>query len=243
MTHRVGVVTYKSNVHAWVLDLPGCIAGGRDVAEVGPALDLAILEHVAWLGMHGESVDEAYDWQIVETLPAAEHGGDACFAAEATPPSHEDLDVAIRRMKFARADLVASIDSLPPLLLDWEPPATAFASFDAWAPEPRSIRALVDHVLSFEVYYRDALQNGAAGGISTRVADAAADRAVTVGRLRSLTDDDRARVWRPIRPGHTEPEEWTVRKVLRRIISHERAHTAEIVQRRTWPLLGVPVLS
>jgi hypothetical protein len=31
-----------------------------------------------------------------------------------------------------------------------------------------------------------------------------------------------------------------VRKLVRRIISHERAHTAEIEQRRTWLLAGVP---
>jgi hypothetical protein len=36
------------------------------------------------------------------------------------------------------------------------------------------------------------------------------------------------------------PEQWTVRKVIRRIISHERFHTKEIQQRLSWILLGVP---
>jgi hypothetical protein len=33
-----------------------------------------------------------------------------------------------------------------------------------------------------------------------------------------------------------------VRKLARRIITHERGHAAEIMQRRTWILLGVPEL-
>jgi hypothetical protein len=63
---------------------------------------------------------------------------------------------------------------------------------------------------------------------------------MTLSLLRSLSDEQRARVYRPIRPGVATPGSWTVRKVIRRIISHERAHTAEILQRRTWILLGVP---
>jgi hypothetical protein len=33
MTHKVGVVRHEGSVHLWALDLPGCIVGGRDVAE------------------------------------------------------------------------------------------------------------------------------------------------------------------------------------------------------------------
>jgi hypothetical protein len=43
-----------------------------------------------------------------------------------------------------------------------------------------------------------------------------------------------------VRPGRTVAEEWTVRKVARRIIAHERAHAAEVRQRLTWVLLGLP---
>ena len=62
----------------------------------------------------------------------------------------------------------------------------------------------------------------------------------TAERLRALHASERSRVFRPLRPGSAEAEAWTVRKVARRLISHDRAHAAEIMQRRSWVLLGVP---
>ena len=69
MQHCLGLVSYElgadrvlSSLHAWVLDLPGCIAGGRDLKEVEQNLPLVIAEHEAWLlqaerplarGLHG----------------------------------------------------------------------------------------------------------------------------------------------------------------------------------------------
>ena len=243
MKLRVGLVAYETLLHAWVLDLPGCVAGGRDHDALNLHLPLAIAEHVAWLRGHGEDVEEPDGWEIVETAHASPNGGDACFEAEQPPPSPEELELAIRRMTFARDDLLASFAALPRPLLDWEPPATAFASFDPWAPEPRSIRGLVEHVLAFEVYYRDALRDGPSRGIAENVPDTSADRAMTVARLRSLTGDELGRTFHPIRPGIDAAESWTVRKVLRRLISHERAHTAEIMQRRTWLILGPPLVA
>jgi hypothetical protein len=43
-----------------------------------------------------------------------------------------------------------------------------------------------------------------------------------------------------IRRGRNRSCRLTIRKVLRRLISHDRDHAAEILQRRTWLLLGVP---
>ncbi len=96
------------------------------------------------------------------------------------------------------------------------------------------------HVLQFEIYYRDGLHDGPAKGISEHPRDATLEHDATVRLLRSLSDVGRERVFHPVRLGHDHAEEWTVRKVLRRVISHDRAHTAEIIQRRTWLLLGVP---
>jgi DinB family protein len=135
---------------------------------------------------------------------------------------------------------MSAFEPLPDAVLDWVPPAAAFEKFDPWAPDVRTIRGLLRHVLQFEVYYRDGPRDGAAKGISEQTGDPPAEHARTVQLLRSLTDDGRSRLYRPLRPGQSAPEEWTVRKMLRRTISHERAHTAEIQQRRTWLVLGVP---
>ncbi len=236
MKHSVAIASYGGNVQAWLLDLVGCIVGGSDLHDAEAKLPLAIAEHIAWLSSHGEAIDATTDFEIVETMNAT---GDFCFAAERAPLSADELETLIARAGYARADLISAIELLPDAILDWEPPASAFASFDAWAPDVRSIRGLMRHVLQFEIYYRDGLRDGPAKGISERPTDAGGEHDVTARFLRSLSDADR-RVFRPERPGHAESEEWTARKMLRRLISHDRAHAAEIIQRRTWLLLGVP---
>jgi predicted RNase H-like HicB family nuclease len=241
MKLRIGLVALHSQLHAWVLDLPGCLAGGRDVDEIARMLPLAVAEHVAWLRRHGEAIDELEGWQIAETIDAADRP-DFLFDADRTPLGSAELETLIARMQYARADLLGAVRDLPDAILDWEPPASAFGTFDPWAPDVKSIRDVVRHVLQLEAYYRDGLRDGEARGIFEDVADAASERERTVAVLRSLSDEERGRVYRPLRPSQAVPEEWTVRKVLRRIISHERAHTAEIIQRRTWILLGPPRL-
>lgn len=243
MTLRIGLVDYGDELHAWVLDLPGCIAGARAEHEVAPTIDLAIAEHGGWLRRHGEDVGGTVGWEIVERIDGRAYdaaGGEFCFLAEQGPLSRDDLDRGIARMGFARADLMAAIGGQPDAVLDWAPPRSSFASFDAWAPDVRTIRDVARHVLELEAYYRGGLTDGASSGIFGAVAGFEDERRTTIDALRALDDAGRARVWRPVRPGRAAAEEWTVRKALRRMISHERAHTAEIAQRLTWILLGPP---
>jgi hypothetical protein len=243
---RLGIVTYENQIHAWALDLFGVVSWGRDIDDLGGRLPLVIAEHLAWLRHNGEDAGDSVEWEIAETIDGtalAATGGEFCFEAERAPLSREELERGIARMAFARTDLHAEIEGMPDAVLDWEPPLSSVAHFDAWAPEARTIRGIVQHVLQLETYYRAGLREGTAAGIFERVGQPAEERERTVALLRSLDDDARSQVYRPVRPGRSTPEDWTVRKVLRRIISHERHHTAEITQRRAWLLLGVPRLN
>lgn len=240
MTHRVAVANYGGHVLAWLLDLPGVVLGGDSIADVERQLPLVIAEHIAWLGEHAEVIASDGSWEIVETLDVDDQASELCFASEKTPLSREELEILVRRFELARADLIVATEHLPDALLAWAPPRSTVRRFDPWAPDVRSIADIKTHVLQLEVYYRDGLRDGPVAGIVERVDDPARELACTVDLLRSLSDADRARVYRPTRPSRTTPDEWTARKVLRRLISHERAHTAEIVQRRTWLLIGLP---
>ena len=245
MTHPVGLVTYANAVHAWVLDLPGAIAGAPVVDALHDALPLTIAEYEAWLRPHGEAVEPSSRWEIAETIDGealAATGGEFCFAYDRQPLDRDQLERLIRYMTWSRDDLHAVIDSLPDPLLDWAPPASSIASADAWAPEVRTIREIMTHVLQLEIYYRDALRDGPAKGIFETAGDPAPERARTLDLLRSLDDAARSHVYLPVRPGRSTAEEWTVRKLIRRVISHERVHAAEARQRLTWVLLGTPRL-
>ena len=146
------------------------------------------------------------------------------------------------RLQYAREDMLEVLVTLPVPVLDWLP-SIAPVSPDAWAPEVRTIREIVAHVLQLGVYYRDALRDGPASGIFEQVSDAAHELELTQVVLRGVDRRERSRVFRPVRPGRSVPEEWTIRKVVRRQIAHERVHTAEIQQRLAWLLLGLPARS
>ncbi len=239
MTHTIGMADYGDFRHAWVLDLPGCIVGGQTIGAIESMLPIVIAEHIGWLASHGEQIEHHGDWRIVETLDGIAKP-DFCFDAEKIALTPGELDVLIRRMSYARDDLMAALAPLTDVVVDWTPPASAFESFDAWAPEARSIRGLVTHVLQLEAFYRGALTDAAAPGIYESVSNPEKERARTVNAFRAMDGEALSRVYRPRHPGQPVGGEWTIRKAVRRIISHERAHTAEIEQRRTWLLLGVP---
>jgi len=240
LTHPVGLVDDGSRLLAWVLDLPGCVAGARDREGLDAALSLAIAEHTAWLRTQGEAIAESLDWRIAERVDAREAPGDPCFAAERASVTPHELATFIARLRRARQDLLDAVADLPPAVLDWAPPLSAMHAIDPWAPHARTMRQIASHVVRFEIYYRDGLRDGPAKGIFERPGDPGTERARTLALLDALRDDDRHRVFRPLRPGQSAPEQWTVRKFVRRMISHDRAHAAEIIQRRTWILLGVP---
>ena len=212
-----------------------------DRAALDRMIPLALAEHVAWLREHGEDAPAPGPWRVDEEIDATRDASmDILFAAERDGVGDAELERWIARAGFARAGLLAAFDALPGELRDFAPPAESMAHVDPWARDPRTARDIITHVLRLEVYYRDALRDGAARGIFEDVADPATERAQTIDILRSVPRSGRARTFAPVRPRATAPERWTLRKVVRRIISHERAHAAELVERRTWAYLGVP---
>lgn len=240
MSYKIGLVLREGLALAWLLDLPGCVVGGRDGDEIVAKLPRAIADHRGWLRAHGEAVGGLDEWEFIEVVTGT--AGDVVFEAEQEAIPANQMERLIGHVEFARDDLLAALDNVPEAVLDWEPPRSAFTSFDPWALEVRTIRDVAQHVYQFEVYYREGLRDGPAAGIYEAIPDPVVEHVRTIHRLRSLTDGERCRVWRPLRPGQIEPEEWTARKVLRRMISHERAHSTEIIQRQTWAWvsLGIP---
>jgi hypothetical protein len=112
---------------------------------------------------------------------------------------------------------------------------------DEWKPQPLTIREIAEDVAGAESYYRRGLEDGhqtyAPNDEAPRLE---AERTLLVETLRSLSAEDRARRFSPQRAWQSAPEHWTARKVIRRVISHERFHTAEIRQRLSWLQVGVP---
>lgn len=244
--HDVGVVDYGGGLTmAWVLDLPGCSAELPADGDPSRPLTLAIAEHGVWLRRHGRPADDDFTWRTAEIVdatrpPAEGGGGEFLFAAERTPLTLGEFARMLELLDFARADLLAELRELPAELLAWEPPVSAMGEVHEWAPEARTIGGIVEHVTQLEQYYRDGLRDGPAKGKFEAVRDMEEERAATIAMLRAMDEMALSRIHHPVHSADIGAEDWTVRKTLRRMIAHERMHTAEIRQRMAWLLVGVP---
>jgi hypothetical protein len=177
----------------------------------------------------------------VDTRTVDAQDGEFCYDDDLRPLSDDGIARGLRLMEYARSDLLAAIGGLADGILDWRPPKSAMAQIDPWQPEPLTIREIVHQIPASESYYRNCLRDGPLPDEPKSIAhDLEAQRAKTVATFTSLSPADRGRKFFPQTPWGEKPEHWTPRKTLRRIIAHERFHTAEIIQRRTWILLGVP---
>ena len=222
-------------VRAWVPSLPGCFCEAPAEGEALARMPAVIAEYLAWLHRHGEEApSDTADVEVIERIVTAPGRGEPCFAADRIPASEEDIERALRLMSHARQELGALIGDLPEAVLDWRPAA------DKW-----SIREIVSHIASAEGYYRASLlAEQPEREPPVERFDLALQREHAIAHLRSLTGEQRARVFRPTWPWREdEGEEWPVRKALRRFIYHERFHTRDIQQTLSWLLMSAPDVS
>jgi hypothetical protein len=245
LTFRIGITRTDFAPSATVFDLPGCGAEATDSSSLLQLLPICIGEYLSWLKGHGETVqnESTTQFEVVEeidptSIEAAD--GEFCFEDDLRPAMPQDIETAIRYMGYAREDLLGVINELPAVVLDWRPPKSAMARIDSWKPVVLTIREIIQDITGAEGYYRTGLQDGESSEAGDERSSLEFQRERTLERLRTLSDRELSRVYRPRRTWQDGSEMWTVRKALRRIISHERFHTAEIQQRLTWLLLGVP---
>jgi len=129
-----------------------------------------------------------------------------------------------RLMAYARADLLALVQTLPDEVLDWQP-----------APQSLSIRRLLRHVGNAEEWYVSRLvppetlpPEWEHDGELPTFEFLEMERRTAVTWLRQLSDEERSGVFYPTHWTQHPEEPWTARKVLRRFLEHEREHTAQI---------------
>ncbi|HEY8173890.1 MAG TPA: DinB family protein [Dehalococcoidia bacterium] len=249
VVYRAGLSVTATEVNAIVFDLPGCSFSAASVSDARTLLPAAIAEYLSWLASHDEEVAPGdTDAEIVEEVdPNAGDvaDGEFCFDDDLRPVTDDEIERAIQLLQRSRGDLVSTIESLPDVLLDWRPPLSAMARVDEWKPGVLTIREIVRDISAAESYYRGALLDGdGPPDPDAELYDLALQRERLIATLRALPASDRGRVFRRTMPWQESGEEhWTVRKVIRRVVGHERFHTAEIRQRLTWVLLGVPTCS
>jgi|DewCreStandDraft_5_1066085.scaffolds.fasta_scaffold00434_13 predicted RNase H-like HicB family nuclease len=213
---------------AHVPDLAGCTATGPDRAAALAALPAAIRAYLRWCGEHGEPLptDEPVEVAVAEVVrgcrPWRRGGAHALFSVDRAPLGDAELRAYLRRMSYARGDLLALVRGLSPHTLDASPPGLP------------SVRAVLAHLIETEAWYLSRLgQRIPAVYDGTDIVQRLVDsRARAVEVILRLSPRQRDLVYVPTENPSDNPEEgWTLRKVLRCCLEHELSHLQELQAR------------
>ena len=213
---------------AWALEHPGCTAFGEDGKSAVFNMSLAIPEYIAWMEKHTSTpwfspqdidirlVDEYDDYQIDKSFNEVETNGSyvkAFFKYDWKPLTREDVEHGLEILAWTRKDFFAVIDRLSDRQL-----ALKF-------PEERwSLKEIIAHVGRSEWWLQDRI--GRSHDISLLKEDPferiVEERGHFITILPELIDLQHV--------VGKDGEIWSPRKVLRRVIYHERDHTQHILK-------------
>jgi len=214
---------------AHVLDLVGCFASGLTQEEAVRKMPEAIRGYLAWTRKHGEPITvlEPVTVEVAETVRGTcpRNSGDAAalFKPEKQAVTDELIKTAIRRMGYAREDLLDLVRGLPDEAMDWKR-----------EDRMRSIREILAHVARCDWWYVTRLTDE-----DPPASEPPQDvflflkqyRESAVKRLLGLPEKLRSGVFHA-KKNTTHPEEpWSARKMLRRYVEHEREHIENIRSR------------
>jgi hypothetical protein len=157
-------------------------------------------------------------------------GDEILFPPDLEPAHARDIDLTIRLLACSRKDLMAELKTAPEGAIDWDPPYDHFAPWATW----RTIRANLAHIANGETHYYTSnightpLQPPADPGGDWRdfLPRSRGEAVAFLERLRSSGDLSRIRT---VDHGFGE-ESWSVRKALRRLLSHELLHSKSIAR-------------
>lgn len=226
----MSLATYETYLEAWpagevvalVLDLPGCFATGADETAALNGLRVAVPDYYHWLSMQDAetpTMSGEVELRVVERVAISHHGlaeVRAFFAPDAVPLSDEDLDWGLALMSYAHTDLLATLQRASEPALTWEP-----------APGQRSILDLVDHLAQREMWLATRLDEDPQVPLVTDLPGAPLERYDKIHERAMLRLSGAAPEWRSLIREHTG-ERWSMRKMIRRSILHERQHTEHI---------------
>lgn len=225
---------------AWMLELVGCLTWGQDEDVALSRVPSAVGAYADWLADHGETVPvpRTDATVVVETVRATFADADpyrrernATFAAERRPATSEELETALRRLDFAREDLLALVARLDAWEAEHGPlPSQEAARPESDVPTERTSADVLRHIGGAEIWLSGRLAPDLHYDGPPRDGDPGAflhaSHAWAAETVRTLLARD---------PGVTATdrrgEEWTLPKVLRRLVYHARDHWGELDRR------------
>jgi len=214
-----GLDNAEPGFQAWALDYLGLATWAPTRDEVLERMPAKYEEYRAWLGVHrfgdlepGSRID------IAEEI----HGDEVLFTPDRRPTTESEINRTVQLLQASRSDLISVLEDLPAAALDWDPPYERFLPWASW----RTARQVAVHIANTEThYYLTAIGFDppwepvpSDSEWHSFLADRRADAIRFISELRGASD--------LVRVDNTEA--WSVRKVLRRMVWHERLHTKSL---------------
>ncbi|RME78336.1 MAG: hypothetical protein D6784_02515 [Chloroflexi bacterium] len=183
--------------------LPGAAARGKTIEEAKENIRQAVIEYLRLLRNVGEPVPRVregleFEFEEVDTTT---------FLTDYDALRPNEMETMFRWMAVSRQELMDLVRDLPQEALDWRK--------DEQSP---SIREILCRLAEADLWYTDRLIRWPEAPLFRL----AAARGVALERLRELSEEKRAGITT------FEGEEWTPRKVIRRMLEFEREMILEI---------------
>lgn len=194
----------------WATDYPGTFARGASLNEALAKLPADLREWSAWTGLEAPERGEAVVIGEVEsTLDVRDADSDVLLEAERKPLTREEY-VRLRDAALRSAErFLALYESVPDPDRSENPIRQTF-----YGAVPRTAREMYGHTKNVNAYYF-----GEIGVEADNEGDILECRRRGFGELEKQPDFLR----NPVFEGSWE-EDWTLRKLLRRFIWHDRLH-------------------
>jgi len=213
---------------AFVPSCPGCWVFGRTQESALLKVKIAIAEWFEWIEKHGEHIPaekKDFEVDVAEVLrvsynPVEAGKEEPLFWSEVLPITKKDIARTLRLMKYSREDLLKLVSSTSDECLGWQPPG-----------KPRTIRNCLRHVANVEPWYITLLNVDMPSRYprnTFKMLDYT--RKIVVNYLESMPRGKMRGIFQPAKYPTSICNLWTARKVLRRLVDHERLHTRYIIK-------------
>lgn len=205
---------------AHVPDLPGCYSSQKERDAAISAVPTAIQEYVAWCGRHGLHVSGISGPMVVDEVIRSwmyedDYEVNAFFAADRPPLLADEVQEITSLLDGTRKDLAEAVEGLDEDALVKE------FSGERWP-----IAGILGHIAASEWWYFDRL------GLAFSRADLPDDPLDRLSVVRQHVLVTLPQLPKRLGVVTLGGETWSARKVVRRMLWHERDHTQHILRLR-----------
>ncbi len=211
---------------AFVPDCPGCWVFGHTKERAKEKVRIAIVEWFDWLEKHGENtpdISNKLEIEVTEMLrldynPVKAGKPEPLFWSEVPPVKKEDIKRTIRLIAYSRKDLLNLVSNLTGKQLSFKSP-----------DKPRTVKNCLKHIAYVETWYITRLNIELSENYPKDVFGLLNyTRKMVVSSLSNLPKEKMRGIFQPSKYKSPICDLWTARKVLRRLVDHERLHTKYI---------------